>query len=356
MFLHNKAESDDLDVTLVRAADSAIEIEQFLSASGSSLVYYCDSYLNFLSDILPDAKVYYAVAKKEECLVGVMPFAVCKHPSYGAVVNALPFFGSHGGPIVSDGESQDKIVPSMISLIERSISDISSFTIVENIFFSLNEGVLNKCGFTVVDDRIGQCSLLPDDSPNLENTLMGMLHMKTRNAVRKGLSFGQSIERRIDTDSLHWLQSVHEKSIKSIGGKYKSFSVFEKLIENFSLEEKSALYVGTLDGEDVSGVLVLTYKDTIEYFTPVVVDEYKDKQLLSALIFQVMIESVKNGYKKWNWGGTWRSQEGVYRFKKRWGAEDFPYRYFSKVYNSDFSLYGTENLVSAFPYFYLYKY
>ena len=30
----------------------------------------------------------------------------------------------------------------------------------------------------------------------------------------------------------------------------------------------------------------------------------------------------------WNWGGTWKNQDGVYNFKKKWGAEDHIYKYY----------------------------
>ena len=61
------------------------------------------------------------------------------------------------------------------------------------------------------------------------------------------------------------------------------------------------------------------------------------------------------GFKLWNWGGTWRSQEGVYRFKNRWGAEDMVYRYFNKK-KEDISEKSLEEFKEKFPFFYLCKY
>ena len=38
------------------------------------------------------------------------------------------------------------------------------------------------------------------------------------------------------------------------------------------------------------------------------------------------------GGKAWfNFGGTWLTQEGVHRFKRKWGARAVSYRYFTQV-------------------------
>ena len=60
---------------------------------------------------------------------------------------------------------------------------------------------------------------------------------------------------------------------------------------------------------------------------------YRSEQPLSVLIFRAMQDAIKEkGSKHWNWGGTWKSQHGVYRFKSRWGAHDNKYRYHIKTY------------------------
>ena len=33
--------------------------------------------------------------------------------------------------------------------------------------------------------------------------------------------------------------------------------------------------------------------------------------------FQVPIDAIEHDYRWWNWGETWESQHGIYRFKKR---------------------------------------
>jgi len=63
--------------------------------------------------------------------------------------------------------------------------------------------------------------------------------------------------------------------------------------------------------------LLFYYGKTIEYFTPVFRNEYRSYQPMSLLIYQAMVDGAKAGYERWNWGGTWENQEGVYRFKSK---------------------------------------
>jgi hypothetical protein len=66
-----------------------------------------------------------------------------------------------------------------------------------------------------------------------------------------------------------------------------------------------------------------------------------------------MCDAVDEGYKWWNWGGTWLSQGGVYNFKSRWGTSDHKYFYYTKVYNEALLEYPTGTLLKEYPYFFV---
>ena len=55
-------------------------------------------------------------------------------------------------------------------------------------------------------------------------------------------------------------------------------------------------------------------------------------------------DAVERGYAWWNWGGTWLTQEGVLRFKRKWGARERRYRYFVKL--NDRSLFDESPVLS----------
>jgi len=47
------------------------------------------------------------------------------------------------------------------------------------------------------------------------------------------------------------------------------------------------------------------------------------------------------------------TQEGVYRFKKRWGTEDKPYFYCTRVWDEKIMHCTKEQLLEEYPHFYV---
>lgn len=336
----------------------ASEIDQLLEASGNELIHYSSKYLTFISRVVGDADLICLTARSGLGLEGFIPLVFKTDPVLGTVANSLPYFGSHGGLFVSsqcaDTEGVSRaLVAGMKALCEAK--GVASVTVVENLFRPVDESVYAAAGLTCVDDRVGQLTHLPGrECADAGAELMASFHVKTRNAVRKGQKFFGLLVERKDESAVNWMHSVHASSILSMGGVPKSVEHFKVLLETFG--EQARIYICENDGVPVAGVLVLLYGQTVEYFTPVVEDASKDKQLLSALIFRVMLALSEEDYRLWNWGGTWRSQEGVYRFKSRWGAFDKDYRYFNAVMDTNLLSVERSALFSAFPYFYLFRY
>ncbi|MFM6007618.1 MAG: GNAT family N-acetyltransferase, partial [Sphaerospermopsis kisseleviana] len=70
------------------------------------------------------------------------------------------------------------------------------------------------------------------------------------------------------------------------------------------------IYTAHLNGDTISALLLFYAGEAVEYYTPVIVEKYRDKQALSLIIYTAMIDASINGYKHWNWGGTWTTQQG----------------------------------------------
>jgi len=307
-------------------------------------MHYSESYLNFLGDALTNTVLDSLVIKIEDSTSVPFHYAYCNSMELGSVVNSLPFFGSHGGPLSNQPVIQQKLIEKFSEKIEE-INPLS-VTLIENPFTPLNDISLNQIGLKCVDFRIGQFTHLPAD--------MSDFHVKTRNAIRKGLKLKLEIKKSTDFDDWCWMQSLHERSIKAMGGMPKTMAIYDALKKAF--EERVELWIGYLNDRPITGLVIIRYLQTVEYFTPVIEENYKDTQALSALIYKVMKLCGGSGSKLWNWGGTWESQTGVYRFKSRWGAFDKPYRYFNQVRSNKIFEIPRDSLVNEFPYYYLYKY
>jgi lipid II:glycine glycyltransferase (peptidoglycan interpeptide bridge formation enzyme) len=113
------------------------------------------------------------------------------------------------------------------------------------------------------------------------------------------------------------------------------------------------VYVGYVDNRPVAALLLFYFNKTVEYFTPVVREEFRSLQPTSLIIYEAMKDAIRDSYDKWNWGGTWLSQGSVYDFKKRWGAAEKRYYYYTRVYNKEIIGTDKETLIKSYPNFFL---
>lgn len=181
---------------------------------------------------------------------------------------------------------------------------------------------------------------------------MESFHYKTRNMVRKAVKSVAHIE--INNDAFSFLRETHNENMASIGGKAKSDKFFDFIKKHFKADSDYKIYIAkNADGVMMSALLLFYFNRTVEYFTPVIKHEFRDLQPLSALIYRSMSDACKAGYKYWNWGGTWKSQEGVYRFKSRWNTSDHPYYYYNKINNPEIYNCSPAQLLTDYPDFYV---
>jgi hypothetical protein len=337
-------------------------VKSFFEECDNNLIYYIPQYLEFLKQLMPEIEVnYYCLSNSGDKIIALMPLAKKTVEGEGTIINSLPFYGSHGGVLfLKNIENKSQIQSSIIQHILDDTDDenLLSITFVENPFHTFDDDLMNSLGFEVIDHRLGQFKKIAPtlSSYTQEEDLLMSFHSKTRNVVRKGLSFNPEFSEQNDEDTINWLQSVHEKSILKLNGKFKTKEVFITLLKNFPSPNCSRLFVCKLEGKNIAAVLVLLHGTTVEYFTPIIEEEYKHTQLLSSLIYEAMKTLSKEGFELWNWGGTWESQEGVFRFKDRFGSFTMPYRYFSKIKNQAIKQIEKDTLSSYFNFFYSYKF
>ena len=317
--------------------------EAFLMARSETLLYQSWRYQSLLLDLLGCRQQSLLVMDSHENVLAALPLMAMDGPM-GTVLNSLPFYGSNGALIGEDEAARAELLIAYRKMVQ--VPGMAASTLIEN---PLAPGGADGLVYDLVDNRIGQLTPLPPAGDH-EVILMRSFHYKTRNMVRKA----KKLEVRVivDNDAIPFLLSVHEENMREIGGLAKSKRFFDVLPQHFRQDQDYRLYVANLEDKPVAAVLVFFYNRTVEYFMPVVRKEYRDSQALSAAIFHAMCDAAVQGYAWWNWGGTWPSQDGVYRFKSRWGTQDLPYRYFTSVHNLEILKADPAELLAAYPSFF----
>ena len=261
------------------------------------------------------------------------------------VYNSLPFYGSNGG-IVADHERAYGTLSGAYREIAGSEKTISS-TIVEN---PLAERKADGIPSNFSDHRISQITGIAFPANHREE-ILARIDSSARRNILKATREGVTVE--IDHSQLPRLREMHQANIRAIGGIPKSDKFFALIPKHFAPGQDFNLYVAKKDGLVVAGLLLFYFNQTVEYFTPAVDAEYRTIQPLSPILIDAMSDASRRGFVRWNWGGTWKSQDGVYRFKKKWGAVEGRYNYYTQLNDASLLDWPQDRILKAFPNFYV---
>src|SRR5262249_1126484 len=143
------------------------------------------------------------------------------------------------------------------------------------------------------------------------------------------------------------------RNMAAIGGRAKSDAFFDLVPTCFENERDWDLYVAEVGGATMAALLVFYYGQTVEYFTPAVEESHRELQALPLIIATAVGEAVKRGMQRWNWGATWESQTGVYRFKKKWASQEKRYSYSTYIQDVTLLRQTPAALLERYPNFYV---
>lgn len=316
----------------------------WLREQPTGMLYNSLPYLRLITQ-LTSGRLQVHLAMRDGRICGALPL-VSRDGPLGTVLNSLPFYGSHGGALAEDEATAHLLMAQWNKL--SSEPHIATATMVENILDS--SGMAASTLHEIQDYRIGQMTNIAC-AENHAEVLMERFHSKTRNVVRKSEKQGFTVA--VENDALEFLYRTHVENLLAIGGIAKREDFFKSLPESFIPGQDYAVWVARHDGEPVAAVLLFYFRQTVEYFTPVIVEKWREAQPLSLLIYRSMIAASEAGYQLWNWGGTWATQGGVYHFKKRWGAEDRKYHYYTHVGRPEVREAQPEDLLRHYPGFFV---
>ncbi|MEQ8320933.1 MAG: GNAT family N-acetyltransferase [Rhodospirillales bacterium] len=327
------------------------DVENFILSQPTGMFYGSLKYRNLLKSFLEAQDMYLVAKNGSGAIVGVLPAFMHASGSSKPVMNSLPFFGSHGGAIADNIDVKRLLVERLHTIAKDN--DCTSITIITSPSETNLDVYETGSGGLFRDERIGQISELVEPGVDAHATVMQMIPSKNRNMVRKAQKSGVSVSKDRFPGMFDFLYRVHEANMNDIGGTSKPRHFFELVDEIYDYGDDYQIFTGWVDGTPVAAMLLFYYKSFVEYFTPVILNDYRSFQPLSLLIYQGMVDAAEAGRKYWNWGGTWKQQVGVYRFKKSWGAIDFPYQYFTNVFDTNILNTPKDDILRKYPYFYV---
>ena len=331
---------------------------KFIEKTNEANFYHTLKYLTLIEEIdQSNTFTNHLIVQDNDEIIAFMPIFIFKG-EYGNVINSSPFYGSHGGIIKlnSNDSVVDNILLDAFDKLYKKYNCISSTIIEKNSFnYQFNNNEI-KYKFNLIDSRISLFNILPDNKNENEISvkIIDNCHKHHKRILNKYLKISNEFKLCRNTTTMKELWNIHKGNMARIGGKYKPLHFFEKIEKIFDIGKEYDIY-SIKKGDLLAATLLIFYfKDTVEYFTPAINEDFRKYQPLNFLIYETMIDVVKRkDIKIWNWGGTWNSQEGLYTYKKRWGAKESSYKYYINCNLEFLKNYKQEEIIENYPNYYL---
>jgi hypothetical protein len=237
------------------------------------------------------------------------------------VLNSLPFFGSHGA-VLAAGE---RARAALLAAWDERATDAgtAAATLVANPFSPPHRDPVHDA----TDERLNQATALA--GIRTEADLLARAEPSAARNLRKARRLDFVVDR--EPAALGELARVHAENLERIGGMAKDAGFFDGVARHFAPGIEYDVYTARVDGLLAAGLLVFWCGAAAEYYTPAVAHAHRSEQPLAAVVARVMVDAAQRQLDWFNWGGTWLSQDGVRRFKRKWGARGVTYRYFTKL-------------------------
>ena len=265
----------------------------FLLSQEYSLFYLSPNYRVFLEKLLNEKSCYFLAFDDGNEIVGVLPAFIKRNVRYGDVLNSLPFYGSNGGVVAQNGDLSIK--RELLGAFKRFAKDNNcvSTTIITSPFDSDNSLYKDELNYTFKDYRIGQFTFLPPWTDDYTTILAEKFSSVRGRNIRKAIANGVCVEERSGKDCLKFLRDTHYENMSCIGGLAKPDLFFDLIDDCFEEGDDYKLFIAFKDNKMIAALLLFYFSNTVEYFVPVIVEQYRSIQPLSLIIFDAMQDAAK---------------------------------------------------------------
>jgi hypothetical protein len=326
---------------------------QFLDACGteneSVLAYHYPFYRDMLLTLEIGEDYYLGLFDDSNNLTGYLPGFI-KQSNLGSVFCSLPYFGPNAGIILDKTTDQTLGHNLLIHYLLAAFPDDRGKLISASIYtpfhfdkFELYEFNLPSDFLTV--DRKTQYLHIPDAKWNAK------IDYDIRKAEKEGVRItNENIEQNFDQFYNIYLQNCNEFSIPVKPRE----AVWFLATEGIRLK-KVTLDFAFFNGNMVGALMMLFGPITASYYLPCQLAGYRYLQTNTLLINQAIKNSISNGIHYWNWESSPSDESGVFKFKKKWGSLEFPYKIYTVIPQGKqiFKETGQLALSKTFPFFFV---
>lgn len=346
-----KCKASPMNVSPINWKDG--EYQDLLQHDRDAFLYHSPFWLEILEKTL-QVQIHVLGCRRKGRLAAAFPYAISKVGPLGPVINSLPFFGSIGGMIHNGDPDAARTALLLLAgalLDEATRIDAASMTVIDRPGDPFSETYKKALDPTFTDSRTTYYSYLPIPSSVSEERILSSFAGRTRTAIRKAQKLNYTVEKSLSEVDFNEFLMIHQENMREANGIAKPLNFMKTTFEAQD-QDRRELWVAKKDGRLAAGALFFSYANTAEYYMAALSASHRTFQPLSLILFEAMKSFSYRGVNRFNFGGTWTSQQGLRKFKSSWGTTAVEYHYYVRIFKKDLIHWDARALVQAYPFFY----
>ncbi|WP_096704573.1 GNAT family N-acetyltransferase [Magnetospirillum sp. 15-1] len=303
----------------------------------------------------PDDAIFLVAGDGDQDFAG-LPLYLYRHAA-GNLITSVPQAGPLGGIFCRPGLDAATRRAAFQSLLGRAVAlslehDCIALTIISDPFQQDDElyrehlqPQLEFENFTqacMVDGLVREGRVLPPASDKRRNV---------RRHLRRAQEFGlRSWLCRDDDEFDRWYQ-IHCKRHRELGAAPLRRDLLSNILARLGARKSAFLVLAAAGEQIVGGCLFVHNRIVGDVFIMSMDSDFADAGTNYFLVEQGLLEFHRRGVKIMNWQSSSSRASGVYAFKKQWGSEEYPYRFYTRIFRdvSFFRDMGSVQMARFYP-------
>lgn len=318
------------DFKVIKAANKNMDTwNRYVLDHPSSNVYQLYQWKKIIEETYLHTSNYYMAVSNDGKVLGILPFVKINTYQVAKNFTSIPYFDL-GGVLGNHREIEISLVEKMLDLASNERAKVVCLR-QENELNSFNSISSKKYPQKrVKKDKVRLILKLEKSSEDMFSSFKSKLRSQIRRPIKDGFYVKRGKEELIDD-----FYKVFSLNMKFLGSPVHSKKLIKNTLKN--LPDSASIFVGYKKHTPVACSLVLGFKDTVYNPWASSLREYSKSSPNMLLYWEMIKFAANSGYKRFDFGRSSPNQ-GTYKFKKQWGAEDvdiFWYIFSKKRANSN---------------------
>lgn len=273
--------------------------DEFVLSHSQCTNYHRWSWKHVFQDVFGWSAIY-LMAEEGGRIRGILPLISqkCLLRSY---LSSMPHLNG-GGIIADDPEVENLLLKAAVQWAEQSNAT----------YLELRQPTEHALPLVTRQDKVSAVMPIEKDSEKR----LSRLDKKTRNLIRKSLTFGMTAEFS-GSALLNEFYEVYRRNMHDLGSPAYSSDFFSEILHRFP--EDAYICIAHLERKTVAGAFLLGFRGRLEVAWASSYREFLNLKPNMFLYWNILSFGAEHGYECLDFGRSSRDS-GTYDFKRQWGA------------------------------------